>query len=294
VTLRALRAADAASLLQLLTDEEVTRFISPPPTTVEGFERFIAWADAQRAAGQYLCYAVVPRNGETAVGIIQVRPLTRGFETAEWGFAVGRPYWGTGLFVDAADLVQAFAFETLSVHRLEARVVVANGRGNGVLRKLGASRKPTCTPRSRGPAIASIRPCGPFSGSIGCGSKSLGREGPVGSEHHHVGALIPSRDDAHAGEAGCEKRLHDRRLLMRIEDRVNCRHSHGGCTGPSVEKPPRRADRFKPGDIVALTSGGPLMTVTNVEGGRMWCEWFDGKVQARFFDETVLRSASLG
>ena len=32
-----------------------------------------------------------------------------------------------------------FAFKTLLVHRLEARVVVENGRGNGVLNKLGAS-----------------------------------------------------------------------------------------------------------------------------------------------------------
>jgi uncharacterized protein YodC (DUF2158 family) len=55
------------------------------------------------------------------------------------------------------------------------------------------------------------------------------------------------------------------------------------------------ADRFKPGDIVALKAGGPLMTVTKVDGGRVWCEWFDGKVpQARFFDETVLRAASFG
>ena len=42
-TLRQLRPSDATSLLTLLTTAEVTRFISPPPSTVEGFERFIAW-----------------------------------------------------------------------------------------------------------------------------------------------------------------------------------------------------------------------------------------------------------
>ena len=39
VTLRELRASDARSLCELLTTEEVSRFISPPPTTVEGFEK---------------------------------------------------------------------------------------------------------------------------------------------------------------------------------------------------------------------------------------------------------------
>ena len=35
-------------------------------------------------------------------------------------------------------MVVDFAVETLGVHRLEARAAVANGRGNGALRKLGA------------------------------------------------------------------------------------------------------------------------------------------------------------
>ena len=51
VTLRELRVSDAPSLFAMLTTEEVSRFISPPPTTVEGFERFIAWAQRERAAG---------------------------------------------------------------------------------------------------------------------------------------------------------------------------------------------------------------------------------------------------
>jgi len=140
VSLRELRMADASALLSVLTTEEVTRFISPPPTTVEGFERFITWANAQRAAGTYICFAVVPRGSETAIGIIQVRQLDPGFGTAEWGFAIGQAYWGTGVFVDAAELALAFAFETVGVHRLEARAAVMNGRGNGALQKLGAQR----------------------------------------------------------------------------------------------------------------------------------------------------------
>lgn len=53
ITLRELRVSDAPSLLALLTTEEVTRFISPPPTTIEGFERFIQWAQREREAGRY-------------------------------------------------------------------------------------------------------------------------------------------------------------------------------------------------------------------------------------------------
>jgi RimJ/RimL family protein N-acetyltransferase len=138
VTLRDLRLSDAPALLSMLSTEEVARFISPPPTTVEGFERFIAWTHRERAAGHYVCFAVVPHGMDTAIGIFQVRQLEPGFATAEWGFAIGSAFWGTGVFMDAARMVVTFAFETIGAHRLEARAAVLNGRGNGALRKIGA------------------------------------------------------------------------------------------------------------------------------------------------------------
>ena len=138
ITLRELRVTDAPSLLALLTTEEVTRFISPPPTTIEGFERFIQWAQREREAGRYLCFAVVPDGYETAVGLFQIRQLDSTFGTAEWGFAIGSAFWGSGLFVSGADLMIDFAFDVVGVHRLEARAAVENGRGNSALRKVGA------------------------------------------------------------------------------------------------------------------------------------------------------------
>jgi len=138
VILRDLRVSDAPSLFALLTTEEVARFISPPPTTVEGFERFIAWTHREREAGKYACFAVTLKGYDTAVGIFQVRDLASGFDTAEWGFAIGSSFWGTGVFETGANLVLEFAFDTLGVRRLEARAAVQNGRGNGALLKVGA------------------------------------------------------------------------------------------------------------------------------------------------------------
>src|SRR5262245_46520503 len=137
VTLRELRASDAPSLFAMLTTEEVSRFISPPPTSVDGFERFIAWTHRMRTQGSYACFAVTI-DSDVAIGIFQLRELEPGFGTAEWGFAIGSPFWGTGVFVEGAELLVQFAFETVGVHRLEARAAVKNGRGNGALRKIGA------------------------------------------------------------------------------------------------------------------------------------------------------------
>jgi RimJ/RimL family protein N-acetyltransferase len=138
VILRELRPSDAPSLFAAMSTEEVSRFISPPPNSVEGFEKFIAWTHRQRAVGQYICFAVVVRGAEHASGVFQIRSLEPGFGTAEWGFALASEYWGTGIFADGAELVVRFAFEVLGAHRLEARAAQRNGRGSGALRKIGA------------------------------------------------------------------------------------------------------------------------------------------------------------
>jgi len=141
VTLRELRATDAPSLFALLTSEQVCRFISPPPSSIDGFERFIAWTHRQRAAGQYVCFAIVLQGSDTAIGIFQVRSLEPAFGTAEWGFAIAQEFWGSGVFIDGARLVLDFAIDVLGAHRVEARAALKNGRGNGALRKIGANQE---------------------------------------------------------------------------------------------------------------------------------------------------------
>jgi ribosomal-protein-alanine N-acetyltransferase len=138
VALREVHPDDGPSLLAHLATDEVSRFISPPPTTIAGFDRFIRWSRRDREAGRSVCFAVVPTGTARAVGLFQLRSLDASFANAEWGFAIGSAYWGTGLFVAGATQVLDFAFEAVGVVRLEARAVVVNGRGNGALRKVGA------------------------------------------------------------------------------------------------------------------------------------------------------------
>jgi ribosomal-protein-alanine N-acetyltransferase len=70
--------------------------------------------------------------------VFQIRQLEPGFSSAEWGFAIGSPFWGSGLFLEGARTVINFAFGVVGVHRLEARSIASNGRGNAALRKIGA------------------------------------------------------------------------------------------------------------------------------------------------------------
>ena len=139
--LRELRTLDAPALAEMLGSSKVAEHLSPGPMSIAETEAFIAWTARARFAGRYICYGVVPEGSDQAVGVFQIWPLEPGFHTAEWGFALGHRYWGSGLFTSAARFVLGFTFETLGVERLEARVAVDNARGNAALRKLGAVRE---------------------------------------------------------------------------------------------------------------------------------------------------------
>ncbi len=136
--LRELQEGDAPPLVSILTAPDVARFMSPPPTTVERFARFVEWSHREREAGRYLAFALVPHAHSSPVGLLQLHQLEPEFRTAEWGVAMAPEYRGAGLFLDAARLLLEFAFDGLGVHRLEARAALANGRSQAAMRKLGA------------------------------------------------------------------------------------------------------------------------------------------------------------
>ena len=123
-----------------LTTEEVARFISPPPTSIEGFEDFIRWTHLRRSQGRYACFAIVPTGETHAVGRFQIKVVDAAQGVADWGFVLGQAYWGTGLFLKGARCVVNYAFTHMGLRRLDARSVLQNGRGNGALRKVGAVR----------------------------------------------------------------------------------------------------------------------------------------------------------
>lgn len=138
VTLREVRESDAAALMTMLTSEEVAEFISPLPRTIEGFKEFISHVHDERLTGQSFCFGIVPNGYEDAMGLFHVRQFEPGLSAAEWGFALGSAFWGTGVFQEGARGVINFTFGVVGVHRLEARSIASNGRGNAALQKIGA------------------------------------------------------------------------------------------------------------------------------------------------------------
>jgi ribosomal-protein-alanine N-acetyltransferase len=136
-TLREIAPSDVYPLFTLFADPAVTAYMAPPPPTLAKFAGFIEWSFQQREQGRGVCFGIVPEGMEVAVGILQVRfdPTIAG---AEWGFVLSTHFWNTGVFADAANAVAEFAFTTMHIDRLEARIATRNQRAHAAVQKLGA------------------------------------------------------------------------------------------------------------------------------------------------------------
>jgi RimJ/RimL family protein N-acetyltransferase len=131
-------ARDSEALIPLLSLDAATRFGVDEPVCALTVHSSIEQALSDRAAGIGFTYLITLNGSKKIVGLFQVRQLDPSFEGAEWQCFLLPSARGSGVFLEAARLVGSFAFGTVGVHRLEARVSLANGRANGALRKLGA------------------------------------------------------------------------------------------------------------------------------------------------------------
>jgi RimJ/RimL family protein N-acetyltransferase len=138
VTLREAAASDLRPLMDLLSIGDASRFGIDEPVSELGIQALLERGQRERAAGTGFIYLVTITASRAVVGLAQVRQLDLGFESGEWECTVAPSWRGTGVFLELARLLGSFAFGTVGVHRLEARVPLQNGRANGALRKLGA------------------------------------------------------------------------------------------------------------------------------------------------------------
>ncbi len=138
VTLRELAPSDLGPLVDLLSTMDATRFGLEEPDSEVAAQQLIERAARDRSTGKSFTYAITIGATRAFVGVIQVRQLDPLFEAAECECTIVPSSRGTGIFLEAARLAGSFAFGPVGAHRLEARVLLQNGRGNGAVKKLGA------------------------------------------------------------------------------------------------------------------------------------------------------------
>jgi len=136
-------ATDIASLVPLIDDFDVARNLSrvPHPYSEADARAYIEHATETRVAGTDFSFAIVRTADRAYMGNCGVHSREAGFEFGYW---LGKPFWGLGYATEAARRLVEFAFGEMQVPGLIACWFHDNPASGRVLAKLG------CTPDGTG------------------------------------------------------------------------------------------------------------------------------------------------
>ena len=135
-------AGDAEALFSIFSDPEVMRYWSTPPwqrlqDAVARIERDCAALDD----GSSLRLLLEPAEGGPIVGAVALLGFVEASRRAEVGYILARPAWGRGLIHEALRGLLDYAFDRLSLRRLEADIDPRNVRSASVVERLGFVRE---------------------------------------------------------------------------------------------------------------------------------------------------------
>jgi len=139
LTLRRFTVEDAEGMFYgWANDPESCRFLSwEPHVDVDATRELLTgWAAAYENPETYN-WIIILKGTEKAVGNISVVELHNRHQYAEIGYGIGPKYWNRGLATEALQAVIRFLFETVEVHRIEARHVTGNPASGRVMEKAG-------------------------------------------------------------------------------------------------------------------------------------------------------------
>ena len=144
--LRPPRPTDIQSMTVWLSDFDVARMTSrvPHPYGEGDAEAFVAMADDHRF--------VIQRKGD---GLFLGMTGLHAQEGYEFGYWLGKPFWGCGYATEAAHRLVAYAFEALDLETVHAGWFYDNPASGRVLAKLGARHNGSAMRdcRARGRAV---------------------------------------------------------------------------------------------------------------------------------------------
>src|SRR5262245_48159188 len=136
--LRAPLPRDAAAVLAVVGDPEVTLYHSVPTfTTLAEAQAALQRLAQHYAARDTIRWAIQLVEHSEMIGTVGLLRFDFEHCHAEIGYEIARRWWGRGLTTEAAAAVIRYGFSVLGLHRIEAGVPPGNDASVRMLQKLG-------------------------------------------------------------------------------------------------------------------------------------------------------------
>lgn len=150
IYVKALEDSDAEAMLHLVTEnrdffQTYTALRPDDYYTLEGQQKRIKTNAELSEQDQLYAFGIFLNDTEELIGSISLTEVLRGpFQSCFIGYTLDRSHNGQGYMSKAVQLVVAYAFDELKLHRIEAGVMPHNGASIRVLEKAGFHKEGIC------------------------------------------------------------------------------------------------------------------------------------------------------
>lgn len=140
--LRGLRESDADDIFSIYSDPEVILYWSSPAyTSVDEALTLIRETQKQFRERSLFEWGAEHTESGRVIGTCTMLNVDISHRRAEIGYAFAREFWGKGYATEAVELLIAFAYGPMNLHRLEADVHPENAASLRLLEKQGFRRE---------------------------------------------------------------------------------------------------------------------------------------------------------
>lgn len=142
LTLRFLSETDLPAVYSIFSHPEVMRYWSYPPWTDRSqAQQWLINVQEGYRTRDALQLGIERHADHVLVGTCALFQFHAASRRAEIGYALGRPYWGSGYMHTALQALLYYAFQTLDLNRLEADIDPRNVASAKTLERLGFQKE---------------------------------------------------------------------------------------------------------------------------------------------------------
>lgn len=138
LTIRPLEKSDLSGLMPINSDDDVTRYLPYTswctPADADAWYGRIRTREANEELRQYV---IVEAETHAVIGACLVFSVQPTHGVAEFGYVLGKAYWGKGYAQEAMRAFVTALLTTFDLHRLEAKLDPRNHASATLLQRLG-------------------------------------------------------------------------------------------------------------------------------------------------------------
>lgn len=136
--IRPMKWSDADDMFAYAHRPDVTRYLLwRPHPNLDYTRQYLAYITTRYRTGDYYDWALTLRENGQMIGTCGFTRIEPAHDLGEIGYVLNPDYWGQGLATEAVREILRFGFETLRLHRIEARYMVGNDASRRVMEKCG-------------------------------------------------------------------------------------------------------------------------------------------------------------